>query len=219
MKDKVKDMFEKITMPEDTARKIQAAMEQPRPRKKPLWVGRTVAAAAMLALVLSLSPQARAATGNLVRYVFGGWSSIVMDEETGKILEVVSFPMEEKDAAYLESKDGRLYLTVKESRMDITDQTSMEVPFIYTYVDSQNVEHMLIIGGVPENFGVSEFYREKGENLESWQGWIGGYSDNYFDNTTEEAYPWLANAWEKLNLPWPLPGGGRMMKFLVGEGQ
>ena len=99
-----------------------------------------------------------------------------------------------------------MYFSANGQYIDITDKTSMETPYIYTYVDEQNIEHMLIIGGVPDNFGVSEFYREVVEGQQDWQGWIGGYSDNYLDNETGKAYPWLAAAWEELDLLWPMPG-------------
>ena len=99
-----------------------------------------------------------------------------------------------------------MYFSIHGEYIDITDKTSMETPYIYTYVDDSNVEHILIIGGEPDNFGVSEFYREVVEGQQDWQGWIGGYSTNYCDNATGKAYPWLAAAWEELNLLWPMPG-------------
>ena len=46
------------------------------------------------------------------------------------------------------------------------------------------------------------FYRE-----DSGQGdWLGGEGANYLDMETGKVYPWLVNAWEELNIPWPLPG-------------
>lgn len=207
MKEQVKEMFAEVTMPEETAQKIRHTMQQARKSRRHgvLVLGRTAAAiTAMLALVLTVSPTARAAAKDLVRYVIAD-ASFVRDDQTGDVLEI-AIDEETDGHMFVETSDGKMYFSVDGQYIDITGKTSMEKPYIYTYIDDANVEHMLIIGGVPDNFGVSEFYRDVSEDAEPWNGWIGGYSENYFDNEAQKAYPWLAAAWEELNIPWPLPG-------------
>lgn len=205
MKDQVKDMFAEITMPEDSARRIRRAMAEKqagqtaqRPRRRPAAAAAVVLSVLLLA-GLGLNTQVRAAVENLVkRYVFHNGNTVIEKREDG--MSGISTLTNVADC--LEVRDGRLYLIANGENRDITDETSMEKPYFYTYVDSQAVEHLLILGGTPDNYGYHEFYRE-----DSGQGdWLGGEGANYLDMETEKAYSWLVNAWEELNIPWPLPG-------------
>lgn len=206
MKDQVKDMFAEITMPEDSARRIRRAMAEKqagqavqRPRRRPAAAAAMVLSVLLLA-GLGLNTQVRAAVENLVkRYVFHNGTTVIEKREDG-MSGIIFSPNNIADC--LEVRDGRLYLIANGENRDITDETSMEKPYFYTYVDSQAVEHLLILGGTPDNYGYHEFYRE-----DSGQGdWLGGEGTNYLDMETEKAYSWLVNAWEELNIPWPLPG-------------
>lgn len=205
MKDQVKDMFAEITMPEDSARRIRRAMAEKqagqtvqRPRRRPAAAAAVVLSVLLLA-GLGLNTQVRAAVENLLkRYVFHNGNTVIEKREDG--MSGISTLTNVADC--LEVRDGRLYLIANGENRDITDETSMEKPYFYTYVDSQAVEHLLILGGTPDNYGYHEFYRE-----DSGQGdWLGGEGANYLDMETEKAYSWLVNAWEELNIPWPLPG-------------
>lgn len=206
MKDQVKEMFEQVTMPEGTEKKIRQAMaENRKPQSRNFGILRSTAAvAAMLALILLISPTARASVNELVRYVIAD-ASFVRDPESGEVMEV-TIDEDHEANMFLKVGEEKYYFCADGEYINITNKTSMEMPYIYTYVDDANIEHILIIGGEPNNFGVSEFYREAVEGQECWQGWIGGYSENYFDNQTGKAYPWITAAWDELNLPWPLPG-------------
>lgn len=211
MKDQVKEMFEQIRMPEGAAAKIQKAMAQQTAGKSGSgncrWFRPGTVAAALAAVVLffgiATNNVVRAAVNDLVRYVFES-AHFRKDTQTGDLLEITG--AKDGNPIFVEAGDGKMYFSIHGEYIDITDKTSMETPYIYTYVDDSNVEHILIIGGEPDNFGVSEFYREVVEGQQDWQGWIGGYSTNYCDNATGKAYPWLAAAWEELNLLWPMPG-------------
>lgn len=202
MKEQVKNMYDQITMPETTEKAVQKAMHQKAAGKRHRngAIRGVAAAAVMAALVLVISPQARAAVQDLVRYVISD-AQFVRDEETGELLEFSN-----DGHTFIETGDGKMYFSVDGQYIDITDMTSMEKPYIYTYVDDADVEHLLIIGGVPENFGVCEFYRDATNTEQSWNGWIGGYSENYFDNQKEQVYPWVAAGWEECDIPWPMPG-------------
>lgn len=205
MKDQVKNMFAEITMPEDSARRIRRAMAEKqagqtaqRPRRRPA-AAVAVVLSVLLLVGLGLNTQVRAAVENLVkRYVFHNGTTVIEKREDG--MSGISTLTNVSDC--LEARDGRLYLIANGENRDITDETSMEKPYFYTYVDDQAVKHLLILGGTPDNYGYHEFYRE-----DSGQGdWLGGEGANYLDMETEKPYPWLVNAWENLNIPWPLPG-------------
>lgn len=207
MRRHMQEAFGQIQMPEACIQEVTKAMkEQKTKRNKTAGSFRAVPAlAAMAAVVLVmtfvLNTQVQAAVEDAIRYFFGGFSSIVKDETTGEIVDVLQFPGEEESPVFVETKEGRIFLSIYGEYIDITDKTTMETPYIYSYVDEEKIEHLLIIGGLPNNFGICEFYRETAEGH-----WMGGYSENYFDNEAETPYPWVVNAWAQLNLPWPVPG-------------
>lgn len=205
MTNQVKDMFVEITMPEESVQKIRTAMAEKAAGKTGRKTVRrpATAAAAFLSVLLlagfAFNTQVRAAVNEFVkRYVFDNGNTVIEISEDGMSGVSHSTSLQ----LYLRTEaDGRLYLLANGEHIDITDETSMEKPYMYTYVDEDAIEHLLIAGGTPENHGIHEFYREAGGM------WLGGYGENYLDMETEKAYPWLAAAWEELNLPWPLPGG------------
>lgn len=212
MKDQVRDMFDQITMPENTiqrVRQVMAAKAGGRTPRRSYSTRRPAAvAAAFLTVILlasaTLNTEVRAAVNEFVkRYVFHGGLTVIERREDG----VSSVSYGSSMHLFVETReDGRLYFIGNGENIDITDMTSMEKPYIHTYTDADGIEHLLIVGGTPENFGMTEFYRESGGDQEGWQDWIGGNSENYMDMETGKAYSWLARAWEELNIPWPLPG-------------
>ena len=212
MKKQIQDAFEQITMPDTCVQEVTKAMNQKQERKsKSQWgirrPGVVVAAALSVVLIGSmfLSTEVQATMNELVQYVFRGMN-LEVELENGEVIEIFEADATDDNLFHVLTVDGKLYLSANGEYLDITDKTSMETPYIHTYVDSDNVEHLLMIGGTPENFGISEFYRTAGTELDKWGGWVGGYSENYLDNATGKAYPWLAAAWEELDLPWPMPG-------------
>lgn len=212
MKDQVKDMFAEITMPEETVRKIEQAMVE---KRKPAKLfsggfGRSAAAvAAMLALVLAISPEARAAVSDFVTtYIFPD-SGITIYEETdenGNLSRSMALDTESETFAYVQ--DGRLYFTGNGENIDITEEITQEKPYYYSYTDAYGFVHYMAVGysGSLENFGVYEFLREEKEGMEAWEGWSNGYGRNFLDPETETRYPWVEVVWEDLNVPWPMPG-------------
>ncbi len=206
MNEPVKNMFDQITMPKDVADRIQNAMDQKRGQGRAFSIRRAAAMAAAFATVVlitivSLNTEVQATViGLFKRYVFNDNTfSVEMNEDSSHVSWDTSAPL------FAEVRGGRLYFTGNGENRDITDETSLEKPFIYMFTDDQNVEHCLIVGGTPENFGIHEFFREAGVHSNPQDGWLGGYGTNYVDEN-ERAYPWLAAAWEELRLPWPLPG-------------
>jgi len=208
MKEQVNRMYDQITMPEETVQKVRQAMAEKEARSKGPCASRrpaTVAAAFLTVILLTctcLNTQVRAAVNEFMkRYVFNGGHTVVQQMENG--VGIVS-----KGSSlhlYAENRDGRLYFIANGENTDITGLASLDEPYIHTYTDSEGVEHLVIVGGTPENFGFHEFWRESGAP-EDAQMWIGGQGENYLDMETGNAYPWLAKAWEELNIPWPLPG-------------
>lgn len=213
MKEQVKDMFAQVTMPQKTEEAILRAMEEKRKsqRSMPVKPGRKIAAiAAMLALVLVISPTARAAVeGWVLKYVFPE-SGLSIYEETdadGNLSSVVAVDTESK--TFAEFRDGRLYYTCDGEETDITDQIAEDKPFYHSYVDAYGLTHYRAVGYADslENFGIYEFIRKVEDGQQDWEGWEGGSGRNFLSTETECRYPWVDIVWEDLNVPWPKPEG------------
>ena len=209
MKDKVKAVFEEVKMPEQTAKKIEQAMRKKHQKCRYTWTGRVAAAAAVLALVLWLSPEVRAAVNDLVVRYFFPDSGITIYEETdenGEVVRVVAVDTESESFANM--RDGRLWFTANGEEIDITDQIEENKPFYYTYTDDYGLTHYMAVGysGTLDNFGVYEFMRENVEGQEEWEGWSNGSGRNFLNPKTEKRYPWVDLVWAEFNVPWPMPG-------------
>lgn len=204
MKGQIGEMFAQVKMPmetEETIRKAMAQGEKPKTRGRNSWAVRLGTLAAVLALVVTISPEVRAAARDFVkRYVLNGGRVVIETHEDGVSGEIYGSSMD----YYVERReDGHLYFIGNGENMDITDEISMEKPFLYAYADEQGLEHWVIVGGTPDNYGLQEFYRDTSEDIPRWMGGIG---ENYLDMETQKAYPWLAVAWEELDIPWSMPG-------------
>lgn len=212
MNDKVKDMFAQVTMPEATEQKIRHAMAEGKAPKKHvmLTLGRGFAAAlAMFALVLAVSPTARAAVEKwVIEYVFPESGITIYKEQdaSGNVTGVMVVDTEA--SAFAQVREGRLYYICNGVETDITDQVAEDTPFYYSYVDDYGLTHYRVVAysGTIENYGVYEFIRKVEDGQQPWEGWEGGSGRNFLDPETEERYPWVDIVWEELNIPWSKPG-------------
>lgn len=210
MKEQVKEMFEQVTMPEETEKKIRQAMaEAQKPQSRNFGILRSTAAvAAMLALILLISPTARAAVNDLVvKYFFPGSDITIYEQfdETGDVVSIVS--VDTGAPPFARIINGRLYFVGNGEKIDITDQITEEEPYYYTYEDDYGLTHYMAVGysGSLENFGIYEFIREIKDGQEDWEGWVTGTGRNFINPETETRYPWVDIVWDELNVPWPMP--------------
>lgn len=203
MKDKVKAMYEDVTMPADCqARILRAAEERERKKPRPIWRS-ALSAAAVLALVICLAPPVWAAVENLVVRFFEPETGLTVYEgenERGKSKVEVHYDTE--TPPFAEVREGRLYFTGHGEEIDITDQVQEGKPYIYTYEKEDGSTVYMIVGmeGTVENFGIYTFVRE--ENGQ----WLTGAGHNFLNTDTMQPYPWVVNLWEQLDIPWPMPG-------------
>lgn len=204
MKDQIRDMFEQTTMPRDTEMRIRAAMGRRQPAK-PRWKP-AVTAAAVLAMLLLISPQARAAVeGWVMKYVFPG-SDLTIYQQTdpqGNVTGIMA-TVDTEAPAFAQVVDGRLYFLGNGENLDITDEIAEDDPFIYTYVDNYGLTHAMAVGysGSIENYGIYEFIWE---DVDGQRDWVTGSGRNFLSSETEARYPWVDLVWQELNVPWPMP--------------
>ena len=170
MKEQVKDMFAQVTMPEEIQQKISRTLaEEHKSRKAHPGLKKAAAIAAVFALVLLISPTARAAVeGWVQRYVFpeSGLSIYEQKDEEGNVCSVMVVDTEAPPFAYV--REDRLYYSHDGEETDITDQISETQPYYHTYVDDYGLTHYRAVGysGSIDNYGIYEFV--KGE--EGWEG-------------------------------------------------
>lgn len=204
MKNQIRNMFEQTTMPRDTEMRIRAAMGRRQPAKS-RWKP-AVTAAAVLAMLLLISPQARAAVeGWVMKYVFSG-SDLTIYQQTdpqGNVTGIMA-TVDTEAPAFAQIVDGRLYFLGNGENLDITDEIAEDNPFFYTYVDNYGLTHAMAVGysGSIENYGIYEFIWE---DVDGQRDWVTGSGRNFLSSETETRYPWVDLVWQELNVPWPMP--------------
>lgn len=206
MKTQVKEMFEQVKMPETTAKRIEATMQAKPRKRRNMWAGKLAAAAAMLTLVLSLSPEVRAAVDTLItKYVFpdSGLTLYRETNEQGDVMRIMA--VDTLADSFAQLRDGRLWFSANGEEIDITEKIGEDKPFYYTYTDGSGFIHYMAVAysGSLENFGIYEFMKEMKDDQEKW---VTGTGRNFLNPETEERYPWVDLVWEEFDVPWPMPG-------------
>ena len=206
MKEQVRDMFSEITMPEETEQKVLAAVSRRRKKPQTPFVRSIATLAAVLALVILVSPTARAAVENwVVKYFFPGSDLTIYEQtdESGNVTGIVGV-VDTEAPPFARMVNGRLYFLGNNEKIDITEEITEEKPYFYTYVDDYGLTHAMAVGysGTIENYGIYEFIWEEtgGE-----RDWVTGTGRNFLSNETDTRYPWVDIVWEELDIPWPKP--------------
>lgn len=206
MKEQVRNMFSEITMPEETERKILASMTRGRKKPQTPLVRSLATLAAVLALVVFLSPIARAAVENwVVKYFFPGSDLTIYEQtdESGNVTGVVGV-VDTEAPPFARLVNGRLYFLGNNEKIDITDEITEEKPYFYTYVDDYGLTHAMAVGysGSIDNYGIYEFIWEE---VDGRRDWVTGSGRNFLSSETETRYPWVDIVWAELDVPWPMP--------------
>lgn len=203
MKQKIVDAFENVTMGSGCEQRIRNAMTENHPQRRNSVLKHLAAAAAVLALVLCISPEARAAVNAMVEKYFFPDSGVTIHKNTeadGSVSREIWLDTESGNAIFAEMRDGRLYFTGNGENIDITDVIGPNQPYFYSYTDEYEMLHHMVVGysDSVENFGVYQFFRDE-------DGWTNGYGINQLDREGNR-YPWVDAVWKELDIPWPLPG-------------
>lgn len=204
MKEQVKGMYGEIRMPVEMERKIRRAMaDKQEKRWNRLILKRIGAFAAVLVLMVALSPTVRAAVNDWVVKYFWPDSDITIYEMTDENGNTVGITGVDTEApAFARLVNGRLYFLGNGEKIDITEEITEKKPYFYSYVDEYGLTHYMAVGisGSIENFGIYEFIRDevKGE-------WVTGTGRNFLSAETQTRYPWVDIVWAEWNIPWPMP--------------
>ena len=147
----------------------------------------TLALAAALLLALGVAAYSTGLT-------FSGWGGNmeIHTEQTEGGIENTVYVHTENMTQPVSFEDGRMIFAVNGEHIDITEQVSETVPFLYQYTDEEaGVIHYWIIGKngpEPEHYGFAEYL----------QPMDGEWTSGYVARTDNNEAPWLYAAWEEL---------------------
>lgn len=206
MSNKYKRTFSQIEMPQEKADALRANLlsQVCEPTKEETTLKhrnilrRPIYALAAIILILSLSVTAMAYGEKIVENVYSFFSGGAIEtgiDEQGRSYSSSSIDTDMTSAPMELREDGRVYLTVNGENLDITDQFSQTVPYIYECTDSDGLRHIFVIGGRTDAPDYAEFIWDAEGNP------AGGKTVYNNPNGSENA-PWLSAAGEQLNLPW-----------------
>lgn len=105
---------------------------------------------------------------------------------------------------FLEDANGRLYFVGSGEKIDITDEISLEKPYICFYTDANNTKQCLVIGrtspgpyvDISNSVGWFSFYW-----ADDTLYWLSG-GGTHWSNWMNCEWPWLSNAVGELGFPW-----------------
>ena len=225
MERKVYEYFDGETMPEDCAKRIEAALEPaaaPMMRKViPLRRALTTAAILVCLSILTVSGISLAHEGgnlpmesitlsrlNAYHKLFG-LETRSREELAAKEAQNEAWENRQKQAKntakpLAEVRNGRLFFIACDENIDITDKCSPEQVFLYTYTDDLGFLHYIGIGGTPDRWGYSEvIFDTLSTNVPSG-GWSGGGGSGHWDGEDDEPYGWYVQFKELTGHPWPI---------------
>ena len=189
-------LYDSIHMPQALENAILYRAPTRRRRFRPVLIAAVVL---VLIFMLGCSPAVREAVGEIIITAFPELSLTVYREtdlEGGTVAMTGVYTLSE---TFAHAKNGCLYFTGNGENIDITDLVSEDEPFFYVYEDDGYEIHLAVgyVGSV-ENFGTFQFIKENGS-------WFTGAGNNYL-NAEDKAYPWVKAVWDRLDVPWPMPG-------------
>lgn len=170
-------MMEQVALSDRKKEEIMEQLELKGTQKRRMPKVRTMILAAALAVGCLLSIAAAAGLPARVYRFIGGGSAVINPGTDTMIydrMDMASAPAEVDEA-------GRLWLTVDDRRIDITDQISEETPYIYERTDPESGQKgYLVLGGTPDNLGWIEWFQVDGSWFFHAENCLAGQSDFFF---------------------------------------
>lgn len=144
--------FGKLEMEDSKKNEIRRLLEE-KQSKTPTWVKYAACAAVCMALLLGI-PSTRGAIVQAAGYITNIFrtanGSEVVFEKTDNTMK---FSIEYSDQGYTRVMDGRLYLTVGDECIDVTDQCGENSYYRYEAANDDGGKSVILVGGTVENNG------------------------------------------------------------------
>ena len=157
MRKEYRHMMEQAALGNDKKEEILTMLENQDTKKRRLPKAAKIVLAAALAVgcVLSIAAGLPAQV-----YHFIGGGSVTVDPNTNTAYydRLDAVPPAEAD------ENGRLWLTVDDQRLDITDKISEDTPYLYERTDpATGQKGYLLLGGTVDDFGWMEWFQMDGD--------------------------------------------------------
>lgn len=157
MRKEYRRMMEQAALSEEKKEEIMEMMEHKGAGKRRLPKAGKLALAAALAVGCALSIAA-GLPAQVYQFIGGGSVTVDPNTDTAYYNREGAAPPAEVDG------NGRLWLTVDGQRLDITDQISEDVPYLYQRTDPESGQKgYLLLGGTADDFGWMEWFQMDGD--------------------------------------------------------
>lgn len=168
----MKEVFDKVTM--DDAVKDSIKRKLTRKHVTPMW---TKAAACMAICMLALFaiPSTRALIAKAANNIIGVFHTIDGNEVT---IKENDYSTEESFSAmcgenqYVEVSENRIYITVNNKRIDITDSCNADSYYRYEVKNVDGSKNVILVGGSLEKIGYVELIFDKDGNYVTNKMWV-----------------------------------------------
>ena len=225
MERKLNDFFASQTMPVDCAGRIEASLDAStfpsRPGIMPMRRILTTAAIVALLCICTLSVYAiscgksskplphegaRQPVRNAYELLFGletrSKEERVADAARQREIEQFQRWALNTMEPYAEARGDRLYFIACCEDIDITDQSSADHVYLYTYTDERGYVHYIGVGGTAEAWGAAEvIYHPNFTHL--FNGWADGHGGGYLYDESGEDLGWKVEFKKLTGHPYP----------------
>lgn len=157
MRKEYRHMMEQAALSDPKKEEIMNRMEHMDTGKRRLPKAGVIALAAALAAGCALSIAA-GLPAQVYHFIGGGSVTVDPNTDTAYYDRLNAVPPAEVDG------NGRLWLTVDDQRLDITDKISEDAPYLYERTDpATGQKGYLMLGGTVDDFGWMEWFQMDGD--------------------------------------------------------
>lgn len=196
MKKLYNETFDNLSLSDKKRDEIRHLLSQnkdsipPRNRYQPMRIVGIVVAVTLILIVIPPTKTVIAKTVNYIKHIFslGDGTEVIITNDTNTteaLFEGKAFDIDK----YYEISEKKIYFTLDDIRIDITDECSESTYYRYDFTDENGYTHIIFVGGDIENLGWAEFVFDAD----------GTYLTNLMSVPQDEH--WLDNAMVSIGVP------------------
>ncbi len=152
MENQIKDTYNKIQINEDRKAEIAAAISRTK-NKSNAWIGVLVAVTTVV-VVLTVIPATRTqivnAAANLIKVFTANNQEITVEQLPNESVVTIDY---DENKSYSLVENDRLYLVVRDIKIDVTDQCSDTDYYRYEVFNNDGSRNIIFVGGTVANPG------------------------------------------------------------------
>ena len=150
----IKETFDRISMDEQKVNEIRECLIK---KRRTYSIMKWVACAAVFIAVLLFIPSTRTFIVNAANKVINifhtaNGGEVVYDEADNELSFSITYPRD----SYVKVEGEKIYLTVGDKCIDVTDYCGEDKYYRYEIVNPDGSKNIILVGGTPENAGYVE---------------------------------------------------------------